>query len=80
MRPVLPSDNVPVEEADVGFMDEIGWLPVARTVLAGQEPPRHLAKLSVHERRQQLECIGFAAAPGLQQSGQIGLLFQAGEL
>jgi len=56
-------------------VDEVRRLPASGPALARQHSPRHLAELEVHERRQLLQRIRVAAAPGLEQVGQVALLF-----
>ena len=68
---VLPSDDAPVEESNVGLLHEVCRLPAIALTLARQHPPCHAAKFEVHERGELFESLRVSAAPGLQQAGQV---------
>ena len=61
-------------------MDKIGGLPVVRQALPRQQAHRHFTQPTPHQRRQPLERLGAAVAPGLEQAGQVGVPIHSGEL
>jgi hypothetical protein len=63
---------VPVKQADIRFLQEIGRLPPDGQALAREHPPSHLAELAVDERSELVQGSGVTAAPRLQQPGHIG--------
>ena len=69
--PVLPSDDAPVEEPNVGLLHEVCRLPPIGLTLARQHPPCHAAKFEVHERGELFQSLLVSAAPRLQQAGQV---------
>jgi hypothetical protein len=69
--PVLPTDDAPVEEPNVGLLHEICRLPPVGLTLTRQHPPRDAAKFEVHERGELFQSLRLPTAPGLQQAGQV---------
>ena len=69
--PILPTDDAPVEEPDVGLLHEVCRLPPIGLPLTRQHPPGHAAKFEVHERGELFQSLRVATAPGLQQAGQV---------
>jgi len=68
---ILPADDAPVEEPDVGLLHEVCRLPPIGLALARQHPPGHAAKFEAHERGELFQSLGVPTAPGLQQAGQV---------
>ena len=73
VRPVLPLDRLPLEQTQVGLVDQFGRLHPAVATLIGQNTAGHLAEFSMNQRRQLIERLLITTTPGLQQAGQIRL-------
>ena len=72
VRPVLPMHGVPVEQANVRLLHEIGRLPSNGQPLAREHPASHLSQFALDERNELFKGLRVAAAPRLQQPGHIG--------
>src|SRR6185503_17431233 len=64
--------RVPVEQADVGLLDEIRRLPPDGQALAREHPASHLPKLALDQRSELVQGLRVTATPRLKQPGHIG--------
>jgi hypothetical protein len=58
MRPVLPAHCAPVEKPQVRLLVRLFRLPPTIARLVGQQAPRHVTQLAVHDRGQSFERLG----------------------
>ena len=72
VRPVLPVHRVPVEQANVRLLHEVGRLPSNGQPLAREHPASHLPQFALDERNELFQGLRVPAAPRLQQPGHIG--------
>ena len=71
VRAILPVNTAPVEQPQIGLLDELGWTPAAVPALVGQEPARDHTQVLVDDRREHRERVAVPLTPGLKQPCQI---------
>ena len=75
MHSIVPLDRLPVDETDIGFVDERGCLQAVPHALSRHAALRDPVELLMDERNQPLESSLVALTPLQQQCGdfRIGL-------
>jgi hypothetical protein len=67
----MPVNTAPVEQPQIGLLDELGWTPAAVPALVGQEPARDYTQVLVDDCREHRERIAVPLTPSLKQPCQI---------
>src|SRR5215471_2135477 len=71
MRAILPTHALHIDQAEVGLVDQRGWLQAVAPPLAAHATARDPAQLLVDERNQAVEGSRIAPSPGEQQAGHV---------
>jgi hypothetical protein len=67
LRTVLPDRAVLVDQSQVGFVDERGWLQRVFPALTPQMVRGAATQLLIHEGHEPVSCTQVAIAPGAEQ-------------